>query len=116
MKSISLSEYARNLLRRRAAGEHIEVTADNLEIYRELARAGVMYPLSAFMQGPEAVFRFTEGGWNMREALQRPSRLFTPSAMLRTKGAPSIPWRKEKCRSCQAVPDEASPITFWPLP
>jgi hypothetical protein len=69
-----LSKSARSLLHRRASGEHVEVTPDNLEAYRELTDAGVMYPLSGFMVGPEAAFRFTEYGWNHREELQR-SRL-----------------------------------------
>jgi hypothetical protein len=76
-----LSKDARNLLRRRAHGEHVEVTPDNLEAYRELARAGVMEPFSGFMRGPEAVFRFTQEGWDRREKFQR-SRS-TPLAMLR---------------------------------
>jgi hypothetical protein len=76
-----LSNGARNLFRRRVAGEDVQVTPDNLKSYRELARAGVMEPFSGFMRGPEAVFRFTEDGWKMRQELQR-SR-FTPSAMLR---------------------------------
>ena len=71
MKSITISKGARNLLQRRANGEHVEVTPQNVEAYRELARAGVMYPLSGFMVGPEAVFRFTEAGWNHRDELQR---------------------------------------------
>jgi hypothetical protein len=83
MPTIKLSRAARNLLRRRASGEHIEVTPDNLEAYRELARAGVMYPLSAFLRGPESVFRFTEEGWNRREELQRPPWRRPPSAILR---------------------------------
>jgi hypothetical protein len=83
MRTVKLSEDARNLLRRRADGEHVEVTPDNIAAYRELARAGVMYPLSAFMRGPESVFRFTEEGWNRREELQRSARRFTPSAILR---------------------------------
>ena len=66
MKAITLSKAARGLLRRRASGEHVEVTPDNLAVYRELASAGVMYPLSGFIVGPEAAFRFTEEGWNRR--------------------------------------------------
>ncbi len=81
MQSVKLTKAGRDLLRRRANREHVEVTPDNLEAYRELARAGVMYPLSGFMVGPEAVFRFTEEGWNRREELQR-SR-FAASAILR---------------------------------
>jgi hypothetical protein len=70
MQSVKLSRSAHTLLRRRANGEHVELTPDNLEAYRELAKAGVMYPLSGFMLGPEAVFRFTEEGWNRREEPQ----------------------------------------------
>ncbi len=68
---MNLSKPARELLRRRANGEHVEVASDNLQAYRKLVRAGVMYPLSGFMVGPEAAFRFTEYGWNCREELQR---------------------------------------------
>jgi hypothetical protein len=78
-----LTRDARALLRRRADGEQGEVSPDNLEVYRELARAGVMVPLSGFMRGPEAVFRFTEEGWKRREELQRAGLRVTPSAMLR---------------------------------
>jgi hypothetical protein len=76
----NLSRDARKLLRL-ASRDHVDVTPENLEAYRELARAGVMEPRSGFMRGPEAVFHFTEDGWNRRKELQR-SR-FTPSAMLR---------------------------------
>jgi hypothetical protein len=80
MKVTALSKDARDLVRR-AAREHVEVTPDNLEAFRELAKAGVMEPFSGFMRGPEATFRFTQQGWEMREELQR-SR-FAPSAMIR---------------------------------
>ena len=80
-KPIRLSQAARDLLRRRAKQERVEVTPANLEAYRELARAGIMEPFSGFMRGPEAVFRFTQSGWARREELQR-SR-FAPSAMVR---------------------------------
>jgi hypothetical protein len=80
-ETIRLSKAARDLLRRRANGESVEVTSQNLETYRELARAGVMEAYSGFMRGPEAVFRFTEVGWNHREELQ--CSRFTPRAMLR---------------------------------
>jgi len=80
MQTIKLSREARNLLRL-ASREHVDVTPDNLEAFRELAGAGLMEPFSGFMRGPEAVFRFTKEGWDRREELQR-SR-FAPSAMLR---------------------------------
>ena len=78
---IRLSRAARDLLRRRANQECVEVTSENLEAYRELARAGVMYPCASFTRGPESVFRFTEEGWNRRQELQRPR--FAPAAILR---------------------------------
>lgn len=78
---IHLSKAARDLLRRRANRERVEVTPANLEAYRELARAGIMEPFSGFMRGPEAAFRFTQPGWERREEFQRP--WFAPSAMLR---------------------------------
>jgi hypothetical protein len=53
-----LSRSARHLLRL-ASREHVDVTPENLEAYRELASAGVMEPRSGFMRGPEAVFHFT---------------------------------------------------------
>ncbi len=73
MDQIRLSKDARNLLRV-ASHQHVDVTPENLEAYRELASAGVMEPFSGFMRGPEATFRFTKEGWNRREELQR-SRL-----------------------------------------
>jgi len=82
-KRPKLSKDARNLLRRRAAGERVEVTDETREAYRELARAGVMTPASAFLRGPESVFRFTKEGWEQREELQRSAWRFTPSAIVR---------------------------------
>jgi hypothetical protein len=62
----TLSESARSLLRRILSGEQVEVAA-NKETYRELARAGIMYPVSGFVGGPESSFRFTAEGWNRRD-------------------------------------------------
>jgi hypothetical protein len=61
-----LSREALSILRRRANCEPVEVTPENLEAYRELARAGVMQPVSAFLKGPESVFRFIKEGWEHR--------------------------------------------------
>jgi hypothetical protein len=80
-----ISESALSLLRHLVAGERVEVTAANKEAYRELARAGMMYPASGFVGGPEAIFRFTEEGWARKDeilaAAQR--RRFSASAMIR---------------------------------
>ncbi len=67
MQTIALSDAALALLRHRLATKDGTVTPENLEAYRELARAGIMYPVSGFASGPEAVFRFTEAGWARRE-------------------------------------------------
>ncbi len=50
MPVVELSRAARDVLRRRAAGEGVDVTPDSLEAYRELVRAGVMYPVSGFLK------------------------------------------------------------------
>jgi hypothetical protein len=64
--TIALSEAALALLRRRIAGEWVEVTVESKPLYRELAAAGLMDPVSGFTRGPEANFRLTEAGWAMR--------------------------------------------------
>jgi hypothetical protein len=60
-----LSENALAVLRKRLEGDD-RVTAANRDGYRELEAAGIMYPVSTFTRGPEAIFRFTEEGWNRR--------------------------------------------------
>ncbi len=62
----NLSEAARELLRRRVAGDR-EVTDVNRPLYRELVAARIMYPVSTWVGGPESVFRFTRAGWERRE-------------------------------------------------
>lgn len=62
-----LSLEALSLLRRRSEGERVEVRTENLSAYRELAGAGIMVPVSGFLHGPEASFRFTDEGWKHRE-------------------------------------------------
>lgn len=64
MSVTQLSDAARSLLRLRVAGARVPVTPQNVEAYRELARAGIMDPISGFTHGPEANFRFTAEGWN----------------------------------------------------
>jgi hypothetical protein len=65
--TITLSEAALALLRLRVSGQRVEVTDATREAYRELAAARLMYPVSGFVSGPEAFFRFTELGWHRRE-------------------------------------------------
>jgi hypothetical protein len=62
----NLSKAARELLRRRLAGDD-RVTPENLDAYRELSAARIMYPVSTWAGGPESVFRFTLAGWERRE-------------------------------------------------
>jgi len=66
MPTIALSDDAVALLRRRLEGEPADVTDDTREAYRELARAGIMIPLHSFTRGDEALYRFTEEGWERR--------------------------------------------------
>lgn len=67
-----LSPAAKDLLRRRLAGERIAVTDATRAAYRELADAGWMYPVSGFASGPEAHYRFTAEGWARLTAEERP--------------------------------------------
>ncbi len=62
----NLSEAALALLRSRVEGGSRHVDASNLKAYRELARAGIMYPVSGFISGPEYLFRWTDEGWARR--------------------------------------------------
>ncbi len=63
MQAVTLSESALALLRQIMETRRAAVTAENREMYRELVRAGVMFPVSGFVSGPEANFRFTDEGW-----------------------------------------------------
>lgn len=56
----ALSDTAQALLRRRLAGERVEVTDETRPIYRELVQAGLAYAVSGFVSGPEANFRLTD--------------------------------------------------------
>ncbi len=66
MHTVTLSEAALALLRARVAGGSRAVDDSNREAYRELARAGIMYPVSGFISGPEYLFRWTDEGWARR--------------------------------------------------
>jgi hypothetical protein len=80
---IELSRAARRTLSRHLAGDK-KVTDANLEAYRELARAGIMIPVSTFIAGPDALFRFTWQGWERRQEFQRPLPRFSASAIARS--------------------------------
>ena len=66
MLTMSLSDSAIALLRSRVDGRSREVNDSNREAYRELALAGIMYPVSGFTSGPEYLFRWTDEGWKRR--------------------------------------------------
>ena len=70
MPTIALSEAAVALFRLHIEQDGIRVHDDNREAHRELAAAGIMYPVSTFARGPEAYFRFTEDGWNRRDEIR----------------------------------------------
>ncbi len=73
----NLSEAARELLRRRLAGDR-EVTDANRPLYRELVAARIMYPVSTWVGGSESVFRFTHAGWERRGESSLPSGVLPP--------------------------------------
>lgn len=64
-ETVELSESALSLLRRRVEGND-DVTEENRPAYRELAAAGIMYPLHTFTGGDQSAYRFTEKGWARR--------------------------------------------------
>ncbi len=74
-----LSDDALALLRHHLAGRTLSLKGSGAEslpgrtigqtltAYRELAAAGLMYPVSGFAHGPESHFRVTDEGWSRRE-------------------------------------------------
>jgi hypothetical protein len=64
---ITLFEAAETLLRQCLQGCRVDVTPETRETYRELARAGLMYPVSGFVHGAEANFRISEDAWRRRD-------------------------------------------------
>ena len=63
MPTITLSAEAVALLRLHLERDGIRVDDSNREAHRELARAGIMYPVSGYSTGPESHYRFTAEGW-----------------------------------------------------
>jgi hypothetical protein len=62
MQTINLSEAALALLRRRLAGERVEITDETRPLYRELVEATLMVPLHTMTGGDESAYRLTESG------------------------------------------------------
>jgi hypothetical protein len=69
MQTIALSEAALDLLRRNMTGQQIRVDYENRELYRELARAGLMIPLHTPL-GRESAFRMTQDGVDFGRAIE----------------------------------------------
>ncbi len=64
-----LSAEAMALLGRHVEQDGIRVDDANREAHRELAAAGIMYPVSTFARGSEAYFRFTPQGWERQHEI-----------------------------------------------
>jgi len=75
MQTITLSVAAVALLRRRLAGERVEVSDESRPLYRELVAAGLMMPLHTFALGRESAYRLTDAACDMRDG---PSGLASP--------------------------------------
>ena len=75
MPTITLSDAAQDLLRRRLADEWVEVTDETRPLYREPADAGLMSPRHSFARGRNGSYRLTEAAlqWANRHASQLPS-------------------------------------------
>ena len=61
-----LSDAARALLERIAAGDRVEITAENRPVFRALAAARIIYLMHTFAKGDESGYRFTYWGWEQR--------------------------------------------------
>ena len=68
MPTITLSEAALVLLRRRLTDEWVEVTDETRPLYRELVDAGLMIPLHSFARGRDGAYRLTEAACAFRGA------------------------------------------------
>jgi len=67
-ETIALSASALSLLRRRLAGERVEVTDETRPAYRELVEAGLMIPLHTFALGTNSAYRLTNAACALRNA------------------------------------------------
>ena len=70
MQTTTLSESALSLLRRRLAGERVDVNDETRPTYRELVEAGLMMPLHTFLGGNESAYRLTDAACDLRKGMQ----------------------------------------------
>jgi hypothetical protein len=80
MDANDLTEAAAALLRRRLAGERVEVSDETRPLYRELAEAGLMEPRHSFSRGKDGHYRLTEAGTLLRDAALNGHANHVPSA------------------------------------
>lgn len=91
MPTITLSAEAVALLRLHLERDGIRVDDSNREAHRELARAGIMYPVSGYSTGPESHYRFTAEGWRRRGIPQwLRLRLRSPSLIVRASSRAAV--------------------------
>lgn len=68
MITITLSETALALLKRRIAGERVEITDQTRPFYRELVAAELMIPLHTTTGGDESAYRLTKASTAFKNA------------------------------------------------
>jgi hypothetical protein len=69
MTTITLSVEAITVLRKRLAGERVEVTAETQPLYRELVEAGLMIPPHTFALGRESAYRLSDAACDIRDGI-----------------------------------------------
>ena len=62
MPTITLSATAESLLRTLVGPGRVDVTPENQDAFRELARAGIVVPVSTFARGEESIRPIHRGG------------------------------------------------------
>lgn len=67
-ETITLSDTALALLRRRLMGERVEITDHTRPLYRELVAAELMIPLHTATGGDESAYRLTEASCAFKDA------------------------------------------------
>jgi hypothetical protein len=67
--TIMLSDATLAVLRKRLAGETVEITAETRPLFRELVDAGLMIPLHTFALGPESAYRLSDGACDLGDGI-----------------------------------------------